>query len=116
MMDSELLDVSLITTTPFERDVTSLTITREDFPNLLAHIKAEIAQKHQVLIIYPLVEQSSAIPYQSLEESSEFWQKRFENVFVTHGKDRQKEEILVEFREKGDLLLATTVVEVGIIG
>ncbi len=114
MMDSELLDVSLITTTPFERDVTSLTITREDFPNLLAHIKAEIAQKHQVLIIYPLVEQSSAIPYQSLEESSEFWQKRFENVFVTHGKDRQKEEVLVEFREKGDLLLATTVVEVGI--
>ncbi|MFK5976678.1 MAG: ATP-dependent DNA helicase RecG [Sulfurovum sp.] len=114
MMDSELLDVSLITTTPFERDVTSLTITRDDFSNLLTHIKAEIAQNHQVLIIYPLVEQSSAIPYQSLEESSEFWKKRFENVYVTHGKDKQKEEVLVEFREKGDLLLATTVVEVGI--
>jgi len=114
MMDSELLDVSLITTTPFERDVESLTISRDDFPNLLAHIKAEIAQNHQVLIIYPLVEESSNIPYQSLEESSEFWEKRFENVFVTHGKDKQKEDVLVEFREKGDLLLATTVVEVGI--
>jgi len=114
MMDSELLDVSLITTTPFERDVTSLTISRADFPNLLAHIKAEIAQNHQVLIIYPLVEESSNIPYQSLEESSEFWEKRFENVYVTHGKDKQKEDVLVEFRQKGDLLLATTVVEVGI--
>ncbi len=114
MMDSELLDVSLITTTPFEREVLTQTITKPDFPNLLTHIKEEIAQEHQVLIIYPLVEESSEVPYQSLEESRGFWESKFDNVYVTHGKDKQKEEVLLEFREKGDILLATTVVEVGI--
>jgi len=114
MMESELLDVSLITTTPFEREVLTQTITKPDFPNLLTHIKEEIAQKHQVLIIYPLVEESTEVPYQSLEESRGFWESKFDNVYVTHGKDKQKEEVLLEFREKGDILLATTVVEVGI--
>ena len=114
MMQSELLDVSLITTTPFDREVLTQTISKPDFPNLLNHIKEEISQKHQVLIIYPLVEESTEIPYQSLEESRGFWESKFDNVYVTHGKDKQKEEVLLEFREKGNILLATTVVEVGI--
>ncbi len=114
MMQSELLDVSLITTTPFEREVLTQTISKEDFPDLLEHIKEEIAQEHQVLIIYPLVEASSEVPYQSLEESRGFWEKKFEHVYVTHGKDKHKEDVLLEFREKGNILLATTVVEVGI--
>ena len=114
MMDSELLDVSLITTTPFEREVLTQTISKKDFPDLLTHIKEEIDQGHQVLLIYPLVEQSTEIPYQSLEESRGFWEKKFEHVYVTHGKDKHKEDKLLEFREKGNILLATTVVEVGI--
>jgi len=114
MMDSELIDMSLITTTPFEREILTQHITREDFPDLLEHIKEEISHNHQVLIIYPLVEESEKIHYQSLEESRGFWEERFENVFVTHGKDKEKEEILVKFREEGNILLATTVVEVGI--
>jgi len=114
MMQSELLDVSLITTTPFDREVLTQTISKPDFSSLLTHIKDEIAQKHQVLIIYPLVEESTEIPYQSLAESRGFWESKFDNVYVTHGKDKQKEEVLLEFREQGDILLATTVVEVGI--
>jgi len=114
MMESELLDVSLITTTPFQREVLTQTITKPDFPSLLTHIKEEIAQKHQVLIIYPLVESSTEVPYQSLEESRGFWKEKFEGVYVTHGKDKQKEEVLLAFREQGNILLATTVVEVGI--
>ncbi len=114
MMESELIDVSLITTTPFEREVHTKVVGRESFPALLSHIKEEIARKHQVLIVYPLVEESQEVPYQSLEESRGFWEERFENVYVTHGKDKEKEEVLLQFREKGDILLATTVVEVGI--
>ena len=114
MMQSELLDVSLITSTPFTREVLTQTISKQDFPNLLTHIKEEIAQEHQVLIIYPLVEESSEVPYQSLEESRGFWESKFDSVYVTHGKDKQKEDVLLEFREKGKILLATTVVEVGI--
>jgi len=114
MMEAELLDVSLITTTPFDREVLSQTIGKKDFPHLLAHIRDEIAQEHQVLIVYPLVEESTEVPYQSLEESRGFWEEKFDAVYMTHGKDKQKEEVLLEFREKGNILLATTVVEVGI--
>jgi len=114
MMESELLDVSLITSTPFEREVLTQTITKPDFPNLLTHIQEEIEKEHQVLIIYPLVEESTEVPYQSLEESRGFWEEKFDEVYVTHGKDKQKEEVLLQFREQGNILLATTVVEVGI--
>ena len=114
MMQSELIDVSLITTTPFDKDITTEVVGKENFRRLLEEIKNEIAQKHQVLIIYPLVEESKEIPYQSIDEGRGFWEKRFEHVYVTHGKDKKKEEVLIEFREKGDILLATTVVEVGI--
>jgi ATP-dependent DNA helicase RecG len=114
MMESELIDVSLITSTPFKKDITTEIIGRKDFYRLYKEIKKEILKNNQVLIVYPLVEESTTIPYQSIDEGRGFWEKRFKNVFVTHGKDKRKEEILLEFREKGDILLATTVVEVGI--
>jgi ATP-dependent DNA helicase RecG len=114
MMQSELIDVSLITSTPFKKEITSKVIGKEDFAGLLESIKFEIAQNHQVLIIYPLVEESKEIPYQSLDEGRGFWEKRFEHVYLTHGKDKKKEDVLEEFRVNGNILLATTVVEVGI--
>jgi ATP-dependent DNA helicase RecG len=114
MIDSALIDVSLITQTPFKKDIDTSVIHKEDFPALLEHIKEEISLGHQILIVYPLVEQSEVIAYQSIDEARGFWESRFENVYVTHGKDKEKEKVLYEFRSKGDILLATTVVEVGI--
>lgn len=114
MMDSALVDISLITTTPFAKSITTEIISKEDFAPLLAHIRQELEAQHQVLIVYPLVEQSEQIPYQSLDEARSFWEERFDGVFVTHGKDKEKESALLEFRENGSILLATTVVEVGI--
>jgi len=114
MMQSELIDISLITSTPFIKDIRTEIIGKEEFSGLLEHIKYEISENHQVLIVYPLVEESRNIPYQSLDEGRGFWEKRFEHVYLTHGKDKQKEKVLEEFREKGNILLATTVIEVGI--
>ena len=114
MINSSLLDVSLITQTPFKKDIDTKVIHKSDFPELLEHIKAEIAHGYQILIVYPLVEQSEMIAYQSIEEARGFWESRFDRVYVTHGKDKEKEQVLYDFREKGDILLATTVVEVGI--
>jgi ATP-dependent DNA helicase RecG len=114
MMDSAHIDVSLIQQTPFTKNITTTIIKKSDFLPLLEHIRSEIVQNHQVLLVYPLVEQSETINYQSIEEARRFWEKRFENVYVTHGKDKEKEAILETFRDKGSLLLATTVVEVGI--
>jgi len=114
MIESAHIDVSLITTTPFTKDIDSSVIHKSDFSTLLTHIKAEIAKKNQVLIVYPLVEQSEMLDYQSIDEARGYWEKNFENVYVTHGKDKAKEQVLMDFREKGNLLIATTVVEVGI--
>jgi len=114
MIESAHIDVSLITTTPFVKDIDSTVIHKSDFKDLLEHIKSEISKSNQVLIVYPLVEQSEFLDYQSIEEARDFWEKNFHNVYVTHGKDKEKEQVLIDFREKGDLLISTTVVEVGI--
>jgi ATP-dependent DNA helicase RecG len=114
MIETAHIDVSLITTTPFVKNISSKVIGKSDFKDLLLHIKEEINKNNQVLLVYPLVEQSEFFDYQSIEEARGYWEKNFENVYVTHGKDKQKEEVLLEFRERGDILIATTVVEVGI--
>ncbi|MDD2449207.1 MAG: ATP-dependent DNA helicase RecG [Sulfurimonas sp.] len=114
MIETAHIDVSLITTTPFVKNISSKVIGKSDFKELLLHIKEEIGKNNQVLLVYPLVEQSEFFDYQSIEEARGYWEKNFENVYVTHGKDKQKEEVLLDFRERGDILIATTVVEVGI--
>ncbi|MDD2265534.1 ATP-dependent DNA helicase RecG [Sulfuricurvum sp.] len=114
MIDSAHIDVSLIVQTPFTKNIDTRIIGKSDFSKLLEHIRSEISQHHQVLIVYPLVEMSESINYQSIDEARGYWEKNFENVYVTHGKDKEKEAVLMEFREKGNILLATTVVEVGI--
>jgi len=91
MIDSAHIDVSLIVQTPFTKNIATRIIGKSDFPALLEHIRSEIAQNHQVLIVYPLVEQSESINYQSIEEARGYWEKNFENVYVTHGKDKEKE-------------------------
>ncbi len=114
MIETAHIDVSLITTTPFKKDITSQVIHKNDFKELLDHIESEISKGNQVLLVYPLVEQSEVLEYQSIDEARGYWEGRFKNVYVTHGKDKEKEEVLKEFRKKGDVLIATTVVEVGI--
>ncbi len=114
MMQSALVDFSFIKQTPFTKDITTKVIGKKDFKELLAHIAQEIKEGRQVLVVYPLVEKSEKFEYKSLEEAASFWKKHFDGVFVTHGKDKEKEEILRRFKEEGSILLATTVVEVGI--
>ena len=114
MIETAHIDVSLITSTPFVKDIDTKVIHKNDFKELLLHINKEIEKNNQVLLVYPLVEQSEVIEYQSIGEARGYWEKNFEDVFVTHGKDKDKEQVLVDFREKGNILVATTVVEVGI--
>ncbi len=114
MIESNFLEFSFIKDLPFKKDITTSIITPSDFKELLEHIKNEVAHKHQVLIIYPLVEESEKSSYMSLSEGFGFWQKEFDKVYTTHGKDKNKESVLEEFAKSGNILLATTVVEVGI--
>ncbi len=114
MIESAMIDVTLMRGLPFKKRIETRIVGKEDFAALLHEIKATIARKEQALIVYPLVEESEEVPYQSIEEGRNFWEARFEHVYVTHGKDKEKEEVLLAFRERGSILLATTVIEVGI--
>ncbi len=114
MIESNLIDFSLITDLPFKKDISTKIIHKNDFPNLINHIKEQIKNKHQTIIVYPLVEESEHIDYLSIKQGAPFWQKYFNNVYITHGQDKNKDEVLKEFRQKGDILLATTLIEVGI--
>ncbi|WP_353661171.1 ATP-dependent DNA helicase RecG [Hydrogenimonas sp. SS33] len=114
MIDSALVDVTLIESTPFAKDITTTIIGRSDFAQLQAHIEKETEAGRQVLVVYPLVEESEHIGYRSLEESESFWRERFDGVFATHGRDKNKDEVLQAFAKEGKILLATTVIEVGI--
>lgn len=114
MITSSIVGVSLIKQMPFKKDIDTKVIRQNDFPPLIEHIKEEIGKTNQVLIIYPLVEESENFNYQSLEEGRGFWEKNFEKVYLTHGKDKDKEDVLDQFAKNGNILLSTTVVEVGI--
>ncbi|MDR1285456.1 MAG: ATP-dependent DNA helicase RecG [Campylobacteraceae bacterium] len=114
LIHSSIVNYSFIKQTPYKRDIDTYIIGKKDFGKMLWHIENEIKEGRQTIIIYPLVEESEAYKYQSIDEGREFWEKRYENVYITHGKDKNKELVLEEFNEKGSILLATTVVEVGI--
>jgi ATP-dependent DNA helicase RecG len=111
---SSFVNVSLIKELPFKKDIETKIISKEDFKDLIKHIQNEIANNNQVVIVYPLVEESQNFEYQSIEEGKEFWLKYFDKVYITHGKDKNKEEVLIKFREDGNILITTTVIEVGI--
>ncbi len=114
LINSSIVDYSFIKQTPFKKDIDTKIIGKKEFANLLEHIKEQIKRGSQTIIIYPLIEASEVQNYQSIDEGRSFWEERFDGVFVTHGKDKNKEKILQDFKEKGNVLIATTMVEVGI--
>ena len=114
MLQSDLISHTFIKDTPFVKDITTQILYKQDFPSLLTHIKKELEQDHQVIIVYPLVEESESFAYTSLKEGEGYWRKHFEGVYCTNGGDKDKDKVLQEFREKGKILLATTLIEVGI--
>ncbi|MCZ6161297.1 ATP-dependent DNA helicase RecG [Campylobacter ureolyticus] len=114
LIQSNIVEQSFLKQMPFKKDIKTIIINKDGFFDMVKHIKDEISKGKQAIIVYPLVEESQSSNYQSLNEGSTYWYKNFKNVYLTHGADKEKEEILKEFRDKGDLLLTTTVVEVGI--
>lgn len=114
LIQSTLVGVSLIKQLPFKKDIKTRIVQDADFAGIVSHIRQEIALGHQALVVYPLVEEGARGAYKPLESAKDYWLKNFARVYVTHGKDRQKERVLEEFAARGDILLATTVVEVGI--
>ena len=114
LIQSELVNFSFLKQMPYEKHICTLILQNAGFDGFMSHLKREIDKGNQAIIVYPLVEQSEKLIYQSVEEAAPFWQAKFSGVYVTHGRDKEKEEILLKFRDNGTLLITTTVVEVGI--
>ncbi|WP_033751306.1 ATP-dependent DNA helicase RecG [Helicobacter pylori] len=111
---SAFVKTTMIREIPYPKEIETLVLHKRDFKIVMEKISEEIAKNHQVIVVYPLVNESEKIPYLSLSEGASFWQKRFKNVYTTSGQDKNKEEVIEEFRELGSILLATTLIEVGI--
>jgi ATP-dependent DNA helicase RecG len=84
-------------------------------------IKEKICgNNYKAYIVFPLIEESENLDLHSIEEEAENIRKTFfldSKVAVLHGrmKNEEKDEIIKGFKEdKFDILIATTVIEVGI--
>jgi len=115
MIQSELVSFSFLKQLPFEKQIKTKILQNDGFAGFMQDLRRELAAgNHQAIIVYPLVQQSENSVYQSLEEAAPFWKAQFADVMITHGSDKDKEEILRRFRDEGRLLITTTIVEVGI--
>lgn len=82
--------------------------------------KEEIEKGNQIYIVYPLVDESDKSELKSAtQEAQKLSQTTFKNnrVALLHGKMKPKEknEVMMKFKNKEyDILIATTVIEVGI--
>lgn len=114
MIQSELVSFSFLKQLPFEKQIKTKILQNDGFTGFMQDLRRELDAGNQAIIVYPLVQQSESSVYQSLEEAAPFWKAQFADVMITHGSDKDKEEVLRRFRDEGRLLITTTIVEVGI--
>ncbi len=115
------LDISIIKELPPGRlPVKTSHFSQEEISKAYAIVKHEIIQGKQGYIIYPVIEESYALDIAGAEKtyaelrSGEF--KKF-NLGLIHGrlKQEKQDELMLKFKNKElDILVATTVLEVGI--
>ena len=115
------LDTSVLDELPPGRQVIRTRWVRKtDRAKTYRHIRREIEKGRQAFVICPLVEESDKIDLPSAEEMYEKLQSEIFpdlRVSLLHGRmlPREKDEVMVAFRERlFDILVATAVIEVGI--
>ncbi len=83
-------------------------------------IKDQISKGHQAYIVYPLIDESEAISAKNAtQEAQKLQSGEFKDykIGLLHGKLKaeEKEQVMLDFKEKKfDILVSTTVVEVGV--
>ncbi len=115
------LDISIIDELPPNRKkIDTFAVTKQMEERVNNFIKKQIEEGRQCYIVCPLVEENEEIDAKSVLELAEKYKnetfKEYKVEYI-HGKMRQKEkdEIMLEFKEgKIDILISTTVIEVGV--
>lgn len=114
------LDLSLMTEMPAGRQVILTRIMQEkDRPKLLEFVRKKVQEGRQVYFIFPLIEESEKLDLKDAKKGFEKLKEIFPkfSLAMLHGrmKSKEKEEVMGRFsRGEVDILVATTVVEVGI--
>lgn len=115
------LDISTIDTLPPGRKITrSAWRTHEARDKVYEFVKDEIKKGGQAYIVYPIIEKSELVELESVEDAyRELAQGAFRGfrLGMVHGRMKAKEQdaVLERFRQgQLDILVATTVVEVGL--
>lgn len=115
------LDLSVIDEMPPGRiPVKTRIVPEKKRKDMYGFIRNEVKKGRQAYFVCPLVEESEAVDAQSAVDLFEdLKEKAFPdlNVQMVHGKmrAREKDEILEDFRRgKSDILVSTTVIEVGV--
>ena len=115
------LDISIIDELPPNRKkIDTFAVTKQMEERVNNFIKKQIEEGRQCYIVCPLVEENEEIDAKSVLELAEKYKnetfKEYKVEYI-HGKMRPKEkdEIMLEFKEgKIDILISTTVIEVGV--
>jgi ATP-dependent DNA helicase RecG len=115
------MDVSIIDEKPEGRiPVQTIWVRYKQFTAVLNWLEKILDQKQQIYFISPLIEESEAMDLKNAKELAEELTKYFANrakIALLHGKIKndEKEAIMSAFQQrKVDILVSTTVIEVGI--
>ena len=113
------MDVSRLVEKPInKKNVTTLSKPEEKIDEIISFIKLQIKKRNQVFWVCPLIEESKILDFSAAVKKYNYLSKKFGNrVGLIHGglKKNEKEEVLNNFlNKKIDILVSTTVIEVGI--
>ncbi|MCR9203834.1 MAG: ATP-dependent DNA helicase RecG [Halobacteriovoraceae bacterium] len=114
------LEISVIKSMPSNRKGTQTRIVNpETYQKYLSFVKTRLSMKEQVYVVVPAIEDNPEQDMLNLEVVLKRFKEYFPefNVVGLHGKmkSEEKNQALMDFREKKiDLLVSTSVIEVGI--
>ena len=115
------LDVSILDELPPGRQAVDTFLVGESYrARINAFIRKQVAEGHQCFVVCPAVEETEDLGIRAAETWAETLQKTVFpdlRVLLLHGqmKGAQKEAVMAAFaRGEGDILVATTVIEVGV--
>ncbi len=114
-------DISIIKTLPSNRkQVITKFVDKASKKDVMAHMKEELKNGHQIYVVTPLIDESEAIDTANANEVFNMMTKYFEGQYqvgLIHGKlkSSEKEEIMEKFlKNEINILVATSVIEVGV--
>ena len=113
------LDLTIIDELPKGRKpiITTMTNSRKQIADLIRH---EVNAGRQAYIVYPLIDESETLSAKAATIEREKWQNEVfpeYKIGLLHGKlkNDEKDEVMEKFKNKEyDILVSTTVVEVGV--